>query len=437
MIGLALMIIIIIFNFTYGFKNIRNCFFIDYFLLLLFPVGDIGKIYTGHIFNIHMYLQYKSMDIFDITILSITLITLTRVILNNTGFKRINLFDGLIIILGTIFVIYILIGYLNIEKLAISDGKKYILFILLYFTGREILDKEDISKFIKVTLYSAFFNSILLIIIYFFTINNYINVGDRYSFGCESIYVITIPLQLYFIFNKNKELLQFNKSFLIISICIQSILLLLAQNRTNPLMIIASVILIYIFNLLINKINIKEFYIKIAKLIFASILFVSIFISIILVLSHFNVAIIDRYTGKDNSNGANYTYEIRKTTNNYYLDELKKNLFGYGLGTNMFNILPDGGLDASSLESFQIDNMPIVMGYKFGIIGIIIYLLIIVYNFKNLKLKAKNNKSVYLPMLAILPFFLISCGYMTSQVIHNVCIRSYWWVYLAITRNRS
>lgn len=424
MLNLSIILLYTIINIIFGLINLEKMLWINYLVILILPMDVLYKMDITY---------FPIIDV--IFFISIVLVVVKKYIIDRDKMQISPVILILIIFLIFGYSTTLIISINEFGKLSLIDGYQYFKFILIFFISSTCFPKKSISKFIKVTLVGVSINSIILILIYIF---NSTNLGiDRYSFGCESMYIFTIPVQLYMLYSKKYELKY--KLFILISIIIQSILLILAQNRTNPIVIVCSILILMLFGLIYKRHDIEYIFKNFSKLIILSLVLTIILIDIGKNYNIINSDFISRFSEMTNGYNTTSTYGIRKMSNDYYNDLTKSKLSGYGFGTYMPHVVVEGiGYDKDNLESFQTDNLLVVHAYKTGIFNTIIFILIFVITYiKIFQFYIKYKKLEYVILIITLPFFYVGTGYMTSQIIHNNVITVFVWMLIGMINNNE
>jgi O-antigen ligase len=122
--------------------------------------------------------------------------------------------------------------------------------------------------------------------------------------------------------------------------------------------------------------------------------------------------------------GTSDSYQTRAITNAYYLELIKSNLFGHGLGSSMWLIGTSG---SKVQEGLFIDNGFITLLYKMGIPGFLFFILFYISNLsKMFKSFIKNKNSVHGKLALIIflsfPAYFINGMFFTTQLVMNATI---------------
>lgn len=410
-----------IFYIIYAFNNIEKAFWLNYFVLLAFPLGENGNFIK------------TLVSIFEYLIIVNAFLIFFRSLLkekNNGNYKlKINFVNFAILLLFIIYSIYLFVG-LKKGYNAITDSKQYFLQVLLYYSAYKLLTKQSINKFFKITIYALSINSIITLIFYLFRNISFLGVvldeSGRFSYGYESLFIVSIPYLIYLI--KKEEQKVKMKIFALISIVLQCILLLLSQNRTNPVLIVLGILFIYIMNLkrgIVAKKNVffKKVFINIFIIIITivtSMLFLNYLISI-------NSPIIQRYADILNRTNSYMNYQGRIVTSQYYIDLIIQKPLGYGLGI----LMPLLTLEYNfyQLDGLNIDQAFITFAYKFGIPNLILYILVfILIYYKIIKTYMNNRDLNYMYLSIFMPLLILATGFFTSQMLHNVSVFAFIWI---------
>lgn len=417
-LGIVLYAYYIFFNYIY----LEKFYYVNIFIMLsLIYYGEFAKI-------LNISLGKINVNIYEILIYSTLLCIIIKKFFNKKKFKiKMNITDRLMIFLIMIEIIYLLLG-LNRYNSTISDFRMYLYFSIVYFVGR--IMNINFYKYYKIALYGLYINSTLSILLYpFKNMFGLVNEVGRYSIGIYSLYVLTIPLSFYILLKEKCE----KKLFVIIGILTQFACLIISQNRTNLGMVILGCFLIYLITFFKTK---KNQYLNIVINIIFIIFIIIVGILVINYLVDNNSEIITRLLDVFNKSGSFEAFEGRGVTANYYIDLIKHNFIGYGLGINM----PLLTLDYNFYQQYGlcIDNGFITMAYKMGVLYLIVYsIIILISEIKFLKLYFLNRDNIYLILFFTIPMLLISISVMTSQIIHNSAIVLFIWTLFASINNMN
>ncbi|MGW6663041.1 O-antigen ligase family protein, partial [Peribacillus sp. NPDC055009] len=257
--------------------------------------------------------------------------------------------------------------------------------ILLYFFGQNILND----------IYGSFYGDIW-------------NSSGRVGFKNTTVLLIINLFSIYMIYSQKRIVLN------LVNIILGSTSILISQTR--------SIIILYLLILLVLFVS---FIIKSALsnlnprtyLIFSIASFTIPFVFIIgFIVFNTDTLLIDSVKSRMfESNGG--SLDSRKYTNQYNIGMIENNIIGDGLGKEMYFLGSNSQLN--SIDTW-IDNLFIYILVKFGLIGLILFILMVIIGlFKYIKeALIKKNVLSFIILIAYVPFIIITT-FMTSQLLHS------------------
>ncbi|WP_238915452.1 O-antigen ligase family protein [Clostridium sp. YIM B02555] len=395
---------------VYCFKNPKRCFWITYFIALLFPIGLSN--------NLNL----------SITIIICMVVILYFVILiHSSNFRRFKLNNFVNITFFLLSILYCIYFFVGLSKgySASVDFKIYAMQIMLFYcTYKVINEKDDIYKLMNMTVYAMFGNAAIGVIIYLtknLSIWNLQGTSGRFGYNAQTLFIITLSY-MFFLFYNRKYLI--SKSILICSCFLSIILIILSQNRTNPVLILINFILIILISFT-NKISLKKLIRKMGLFIFIAIVVAYGANNIINSNSNF----INRYKQISSSNNDD-NLKTRMLTFDYYLDLIEEKPLGNGFGIHMPFVDAQGNFQIE--ESLNTDNAYINIAYKAGIIGLILYIILICSPLVKMAVNYRLSKDkLYLSMSTSYFMLLIGGSMFTSQIIHSYAVSTFMWVFIS------
>lgn len=420
--GESIIMIIALFGGLYFIKkaytNTIECFWLFYFVTLCLPISK------------NSILSLISIDMFGlgINILQIGIgIIFLVILINNRRYRRLSQTNigKLFIVLCILYIICFSVGILKGNNKVMVDAMMYLFqCILFYCTYKLVNDKESIYKLMNITMYALTVNctfSLIMLVTNKFSIWGIEYSGGRYGGNFLTLLIITLSYIFFILYNQEKES---NKVLLIYSIFISILSMILSQNRTNPILLIISclIILFVSFN---NKVTYKNIFRKPILLILICISTLIIGISII----NSNSDFIDRFK-KITSLSDDTNMKTRINTNNHYIKLIMDNPLGDGFGTLMPFIDSEGVFRYE--DSLNIDNSYINIGRKAGILTMIIYIIFIISPIiKLIKGYSVNKNNIYIALSVMYFMLIIASSLLTSQSIHSYSVSSFIWVFIA------
>lgn len=348
--------------------------------------------------------------------------------------------DIILLLLYLLYTLSFIIGLFKFKLYAIDDFRRFIEHLFIFISASIIIDKNTIKIFTKLTIYSLILNGLILVIIKFILLPKNIvtmsitheTINGRFGVTNQSLYIIIIPLLFYYIYESKRLRESKVKYFIFILL----LLYLLGVNASRTLIIMTVINLIFIMiaiSIHYRSINISKkfkWYNKF-KFIVYFILIISAFCGIIYYLNYINSPIINRFQDLLLKTGSFSSLTSRDITNDYYISQVKKNIFGYGFGS--FMPLIDSKYKFYQVDWFYTDNTIVTLLYKGGVAAVLLLIIFIINIYRyNLKLYYVTRKEEYLILLATIPSFLLSMYATSTQVIHSPVIYMFIWTYFAI-----
>lgn len=412
-------VLIVLAYLYYSFKYTSKAFWFTYFVVLSLPIGNN---------NILEYITIRIKGI-GINIIPICIgIIFCIVCIKHKEYKNNFIKNNLnkwFIILYLIYFISILNGILNGNERIIEDFVMYAYqAFLFYCTFKLVKNSDDIYKIMNITMLAQIVNCILTIIMYFthdLSIWGIQYNGGRFGGNYLTLIILTVSYALFLIYNrKNKINIGILIAFLILSVSVMFI----SQNRTNPLLLLLSSGIMF-FITLFNKKSTRNLFQKLIMIIVILIFFVG-FITTAL---KSNNEFVQRFTNIT-SISEDKNMKTRINTFKYYSDLIIKNPMGSGFGTLMPFIDSSGRVKYEN--SLNVDNTYLNIGRKVGVIGLILYILIILSPIKGLtKIYLNNRDMIYLSIMIAYCMLLIAASMVTSQSIHSYSVSSFIWVFIS------
>lgn len=328
-------------------------------------------------------------------------------------------------ILGMILLNFI-ISRIDI-RVKFVDFRNYIIIVLIYIIFSKYF---NIKRFFELVLYGLTLSSFITLIIYFLGDINHLGllaIEGRYTWGYQTLYIISIPIIMFFMFQKDKSFK--NKAYYIFSIIVQVSGLLLGQNRTAIILVLFNLLFVFI-TMLIIYLKSKKNKLKIILLIFLNIV---ILISLIFAINNGiknNSEVITRFLDVMNKTGTIDNITTRNNTNMYYIEAIKNKLLGYGIGSKMYMYNEN---NSPYQLGYFIDNAFITMAYKLGvaILGIII---LIILGTNIILIKKRNKGFILLYSLVSVNLVAIAGGMMTAQIINNNAVSFFFWALIGVIK---
>ena len=414
-LGLICFIIFVV----YCYKNTNKCFWAIYFFIMSLPISknNIMKYITINIGHIGINMMQICIGIIFIVI-----------VLKNYNKKRIiiNTTIGIeFLILCMLYLLYLVIGIKNNGSKAISDLDMYIFHCLLFYCTYKIVDdKDDIYKLLNITFYALTVSCSLSLVMLITNKLSFWGIsydGGRYGGNFITMLIVTVSYIVFLVYNREKRI---NKVVLIYSIIIFLITIILSQNRTNPILLAISCLIILCINIK-YKLN-RKIYNKLA-IIIVVLIFGGITIG---GLASSNSDFVNRFKNIS-SFSQDTNIKTRTNTNKYHLNLIKEKPLGSGFGTLM-PFVDSRGIFRYE-DSLNIDNTYITIARKTGIITTILYICIILSPIILLiKIYQVKKDNIYISSIVFYSMLIIAGSIMTSQSIHSYAVSSFIWVFISL-----
>ncbi len=401
--------------------NPKRAFWVMYFIIIMLPINSNNIIIT--------YFSTK-IGKTSINVIQIMAILLGSIVLiKSKSLRKVNikgLTNKAFILLVLLYGLYVYMG-MSKGYDAFSDFKIYIIHIILFYITYKVIDvKEDIYKLMNITLSALTINSIWTLFMYLthrWKIWGITYEGGRFGGNYLTLYVVTISYVLFSFYNKNKN---FNKILAIISFGVSMIMMMLSQNRTNPILLLVSCILILLFTFNNGKSS-RGIISKIV--IFTGVIGGILYGTNILLNGESDFA--ERFTSVNNL-VEDKNVKTRILTLEYYSKLIVKNPVGNGFGTRMPFVDSYGRFQYE--EGYNVDNAYLNIGRKAGIITLIVYAYLVISPIFSLrKLYKKNKDKVYIAISISYIMLLGAASMITSQMIHAYAVSCFIWVFISYT----
>lgn len=384
-------------------------------LIVMTPLSALKPIYT-------VIFDFPQMFIFTYLLNEIA-----RSILS--GKKRFKINTTLVDILYYLMIIIVFLSFIwnDIEfKVKFIDFRVYLSIIIIFCIYRRY---KGMNKFYNmITLSTTLCSCITLIIYMFGDIRGLglLAIEGRYTWGYQTLYIITIPFLIFNIFNATSQSVN-NLIYLIFALVIQGIGMILGQNRTGIALTIIFIIILFIYSLVRYSIR-RGGQLRTAILIFLiPITMICVGQGIKYGIKN-NNKIIMRFMDIVNKTGTINNLTTRNNTNEYYKEDLMLNPLGHGIGTKMYMYSYD---NTPYQFGYFIDNAFLTLGYKMGVpILIIVFLIIFITIVKNIAHKKKNF--LYKYSIATILLLCVAGGIMTAQILNNNAVSFTFWSIIGI-----
>ncbi len=412
---LILPISICLINLILILLNYKKSIWFNIFIMLAIPLGNLFPN-----FNTINFLRIGSFSVYEINIIILFIYIFIK--------GKIKLDNILIAPIFLIFI-YILNIIINISNYGLNcvfaDSKDYILSLVIIFIAIQINDDNSLNKLIDTSIKASFCSSIIIFIGYIVTTRTIIPVNIRYGFSIQTLYIFSIPYIIYVL------LMNIKRSFwLILNVILQLYLVILAQNRTNLILILSILLFSFLYYGFIYKgiSNDKKVVLRIFCILL--ILILGIFIIYIFL----NKSVKHGYLGRINEmifNGFKTdSTEVRNINIEYYINEIKHNIWGYGLGKYMPAIsIYTNKFEELTLYNYGFDNIILTMSYKVGILAMVLYNSIYIYLFIKLYKNRKKSIENILYLISLLGIYIAS-GFMTQQLLRNISIYIFFIMFM-------
>ncbi|WP_019720321.1 O-antigen ligase family protein [Heyndrickxia coagulans] len=392
----------------------------------------------------HLNIPIINLDIFKAVLFEIALVILIKKLIKKELFELRNNWFAIILFIS--FFVYYLLGIHFHNGAVYTDAKNFFFIPLLYMIGVSLYTKKKMFKpFFRLVVISSFLLSIFSITIFVFkhSIFQYIFDGSfdadtsRVGFANHSNFSFTIPLMILAI--KTKVLGKKMNSFIFITLVLMLITLILGQSRALIFAVIVNTIVILVYTS----------YFTDKKAVVNNIINLMVFISftLLIILAAFLVfpsisnqfqEVFQRFYSvyKD---GGTVSLNTRKITNNYYEQLISKNLLGYGMGKDMWLINDFGH---PFVQGMNIDNAFITITYKFGIIGLILWLVFYVINITRVyryRLFRKGTVEGFFAtcFLLCMPLSFLNSTFFTAQLAMNSSVYAFTVMMLILFHNNN
>lgn len=406
----------------FNLKNNEENLYLTIILILMTPLSLLKPYYT-------FVFDFPQMFIFGYLFTRL-FFRIKKIIYN----LKIKMNFTFITILQCIIIVYIMFDFVLRNNNLGVKFQEIRIFLISFFIFYSFYKNNEITinKFYSLTLRGITFASIITLILYFLPnvcSISLIDIEGRYSWGYQTLYIVTIPLLIYKLILENSKR---KTLFLFCSLFIQIVNLFLGGNRTGFLLILI-ISLYMIMKSMILLLKKREKQLRVGVLIFLSIIIMALSLFIVSKLINIEGNIIYRLNEIFVNNGENniQTLDARSVTNNYYLATLIKEPLGNGIGSLMYMYTPN--YNPYGLRSF-IDNAFLSFGYKFGLIMLFNLMLIIISSIYKILKKIKYN-FYFLYSFVISIALIISAGILTAQIFNNNAVNLFFWGLLGIGMN--
>lgn len=405
-----------------GISNLKSGVSCLLFLIMAIPLGQLFPY-----LNTVGLLRIGSVSVYELLIIFYLLLVVFK---GKFRYSRFSLFSLIFI------AFYICDAVFSSGKYGMSsvlaDAKDYVVAMLLVQLIIQVVDYYTIDDFGLIVLKGTFVASIITFIGYIGTYHTILPVASRYGFGIQTLFLFSIPYGLYLIIVEKK-----NELWIVLEILLQFYLMVLSQNRTNPV-IIAFIVLIGLWYYLSSDIEMPDGAKKrLRNWIFIIICILGACVIYIKTNSSVTTGFIGRINEVLLSNGETDSMKMRNINIAYYLSEIMKNSMGVGLGAYMpAKSIYVSGFDDSTLLNYGFDNMFITMSYKVGIAVTIVYAVYLLWGISIVFRKRKIERASFLCGL-ILIGLVIAGGVYTVQLLKNISIYTCFMATLTILTCKS
>lgn len=405
-----------------GISNLKRGVSSLLFLIMAIPLGQLFPY-----LNTVSLLRIGSVSVYELSIIFYLLLVVFK---GKFRYSRFSLFSLVFI------VFYICDAVFSTGKYGMSsilaDAKDYVVAMLLIQLIIQVIDYYTIDDFGIIVLKGTFVASIITFIGYIGTYHTILPVASRYGFGIQTLFLFSIPYGLYLIIVEKK-----NELWIVLEILLQFYLMVLSQNRTNPV-IIAFIVLIGLWYYLSSDIEMPDGAKKrLRNWIFIIICILGACVIYIKTNSSVTTGFIGRINEVLLNNGETDSMKMRNINIAYYLSEIMKNNMGVGLGAYMpAKSIYVSGFDDSTLLNYGFDNMFITMSYKVGIAVTLVYAVYLLWGISIVFRKRKIERASFLCGL-ILIGLVIAGGVYTVQLLKNISIYTCFMATLTILTCKS
>lgn len=415
MVGITMLLCLTV----YGLYNIKKAIWLLLFLMMAIPLGTIAP---G--VNTIELLRIGSVSIFELLIIFYLIVSSAKHPVKVRKY---------LILPSVLIVMYISNVILSTSKYGINstfaDAKDYIIAMLILILVVQVSDKYDLSNFCSLVLKAVFMANIIVWIGYILTYQTFLPSSYRFGFAVQSLSIFTIPYIIYSIIILKKY-----KRWMIVELIFQIYMMMISQNRTNPIIILAVLVVMSVYYIIMSK-NVTK---KIKRKIFLfGLTVVLVFIGIALYV-FLNQDITTGFLGRINEmllgDFSTDSTKVRNINLEYYTKEVAKQLFGVGLGSYMpalsiFSL----GFDQSTMLNYSFDNAYVTIAYKMGFITAVIYLLFIlqhvIWNYKQ-----RKNKLIYFFSMLVLIGLGVSGSLLTIQLAKSINVYGFYMAFIVFLR---
>lgn len=322
----------------------------------------------------------------------------------------------------------VLFGFKYIDDGLFFDLGRYLLAVLFLVLARtKRFGEVDLRFFFYMSLMATLINCCISVVM-----NTtkwsiwgllYFNYDNRNGGGYINLLSFMIPYALHCVLNGGKNV---KWSFFIALLVTGFITMLYAKSRAAIMLAAAGCCVV----LVLNTINVKGRTYGYRFLTSVTVFFFGVYLAGAFLGGGSDLA--DHILSGTNSFTDNSdTLFTRIVTSSYYLARIIENPLGYGFGSTM-GLFNDAGVWDYGSIGYNIDNAPVTFGYKTGLVGLIVYLLVslapFVLLFKS-KTVPKNQKFTISVCYALV---LISTYLMTAQCIHNYPVVAFFWTFIGL-----
>ena len=286
-------------------------------------------------------------------------------------------------------------------------NKNYIYILLIFYIIKQYIYKNGVEQFLKIINIGVFNSSVIIFLIKL--IGNEESLGlldweNRFTFGFQTLYMITIPLSIYKLSKTDRDKKLKIADCLVI--LLEGYLAIVSQNRAYVIIVIIN-ILIAVVIIGVQAIKSRNI-LKLMNSMVICICTIMIFLGVVYIAINMDLGIVDRFTeiisGKSIGN-----LDTRQVTNNNTVKLIKESIFGYGIGSRMSMLSPYG--EIYSIPRYT-DNGILSIVYRFGIMSSILMLILFIFYIFRI---TKSSKYVTLLIFEL----TIIAGMITSQILHN------------------
>lgn len=364
----------------------------------------------------------KGITVLDILVLvTFFKILIKRLINKNKKIITMNLTDKLVIVFLVLNLISFIYGISKNGNYAI-EFKHVLISVLLYF----ILKLSDLKLSMK-QLANIIFNSVAIytILIVFILILkdplsiNLIDYEGRVAINI-TLYIFSIPYGIYRLLKDKFKLI--NISYIIVSLILMIYLIYLNQNRTVIILTSLSVIILFIITFFNTK---RNGYLNASINVFMVVFAILIILFVMNFMRDTIQPIMNRFMDVINKSGTYANYTVRINTINYYTSIIFTSILGQGWGSPMQLFNSTGSI---VITNGSMDNFFITLGYKSGVISLLVFVLIVMINYINIIKSTMLNKGICKVFLVTVPSLIIGTAFMTAQIHHTMTTAATMWI---------